>query len=144
MANTQLSDTPWLDILPPPAPVDHTLWYWLLIIGIAVLVLVVLFVIWQRQPRQRALRQLHHLQQQCRQTGQDNKQCLYQLNRLLCQGLQLHQLGAYQPAATESRAWQTFYQRLLSRQYPPSRPDNHETQQLLDDAGHWLKKGSGR
>ena len=137
-SNTQLIDTPFLDILPPPAPLDHSLWLWLGLITLVMLGLVTLYVAWQRRPRQQARRQLQRLLHQLDHTQADLKQALYDLNHLLCRGLGLTQLRTYNTSATAD--WQQFYQRLTQQQYRAVAPDREQTRQLIREALVWLQR----
>lgn len=134
MANKQLMDAPWLDILPPPAPVDHSLLFTVLVLGVIGLLLFGLYQLWQRRPRQQALRQLQKLQRQFDQHSLDNKQCLYEINRLLCKGLALNSLARLEDE-------RHFYQRLGQLQYRAEPPAHDDTRQLLAEA-YLLLRGS--
>ena len=126
MANTALSDTPWLDILPPPAPVDHSLLIIVIILAITALLLFGLYQFWQTRPRQRALKQLHKLQGQLDRRAIENRQCLYEIHRLLCMGLGLNQLAQLEH--------KKFYQQLSAQQYRADAPQEEDTRRLLHEA----------
>ncbi len=133
MAKPPLTETPLLDILPPPAPVDQTLLLTVLLLGVMGLVLFGLYLLWQRRPRQRALHQLTQLQRRLEQQAVDNRQCLYEINHLLCQGLALNSLARMDN--------QSFYQRLSRLQYRAAAPEHDETQRLLAEACLLLRGG---
>jgi len=139
MANTELLEKPWLDILPPPLPESNALWLWLAISIISVLILGILLYLWQRRPRYSALRELKRIQNQLEHYAADHKHALYEVNRLLCLGLGQSQLPAYTPANEHSKAWQQFYQRLAAQQYNKTTPLVDDTRQLLQEAQHWLR-----
>lgn len=135
MANTQLKDTPFLDILPPPAPFDHNLLWWLGGITVVMLTFAALHLYWQRRPRQQALHRLNQLRRQLDADPLNHRHTLFELDRLLRRCLGRNRLDTWQ---TPHRAeWQAFYQRLQQQQYRASAPD--QTQQLLEEAAHWLK-----
>jgi len=135
-SNTPLIETPFLDILSPPAPVDHSLWLWAALIIFVLLGLVMLYLIWQRRPQQQARRQLQRLLHALDNKQADLKQSLFDLNRQLCHGLGLTHLRAYQP----STDWQAFYQRLTQQQYRAATPDRELTRQLIREALVWLQR----
>lgn len=139
MAKTELTDTPWLDILPPPAPLDHSLLFTLMVIGVVVLAVAGLYAVWQRRPRQRARRRLRRLLQQLDADQVNSKHALFELNRLLCNGLGLTRLGDF--TASSSEHWQGFYQRLQQAQYQAAAPERAHARQLLNEAADWLKRG---
>ena len=126
MASTQLADTPMLDILPPPAPLDQTMLMTVLVVAVMGLVLFMLYQLWQRRPRQQAFRQLLKLQKQLERQQLDNRECLYEVNRLLCKGFALSSLSQI--------ADKHFYQRLSRLQYCPTPPEHEPTRQLLAEA----------
>lgn len=135
MANTQLLDTPWLDILPPPAPTDHNLLVALCVIGLVALLTIGVVYLWQRRPRQHALRQLRQLQQHMNSQHLDNRQCLFEVNRLLRNGL-----GKNQLPCLDDDDWQAFYHRLITLQYRASAPATDDTRQLLQEASTLLRR----
>ncbi|MDH5446605.1 MAG: DUF4381 family protein [Gammaproteobacteria bacterium] len=126
-----ISDTPWLEVLPPPTPVDQTLLITVLILGVSGLLLFAMYQLWRRQPRQRALRQLQKLQCRFEQHHLDNRQCLYEINRLLCLGMGLNRLTDFND--------HDFYRRLSQLQYRTTPPDAEATRQLLIEASLLLK-----
>lgn len=132
MANTQLTDTPWLDILPPPAPLDIGLSVTLAVIIISTLLLITLYKLWQRRPRQQALQQLHKLQQQLDKQSLDNKQCLYEIHRLLCLGLKIKRLSELKQ--------EHLHQRLSELQYRAAAPETDETYSLLHEAQRIIRQ----
>ncbi len=134
MAKRELTESPWLDILPPPVPMDHSLLFTVMAIGLISLLLLGLYQLWQRRPRQQALRQLRKLQRQFEQHGLDNKQCLYEINRLLCKGLAINRLSRLEGD-------KHFYQRLSQLQYRATPPESDDTRQLLQ-AAHRLLRGT--
>lgn len=138
MANTQLMDTPWLDILPPPVPADQSGWLLLVLSSLITMLLATAYVYWQRRPRQRALRELKQLKQQLEHGSLDHKLCLFAINRLLCAGLQQPQLLHFKPASLQ-HDWQAFYRELASRQYQAASPDLNETRHLLQSALRLLR-----
>lgn len=138
MANTQLSDKPWLDILPPPVPVDNSLLVFVISTGIICGVLATLYLFWQARPKQKALRHLKKLQQQTNSTEFDGKHCLFEIHRLLCQGFQQHQLAQLKPA-NHQQDWQVFYRQLVQQQYQAATPAKADTQNLLTTASQLLR-----
>ena len=137
MANKQLTNGPWLDILPPTAPVDQTLLITLLVLGVMGLLMFVAYQLWQARPKQRALRQLNKLQRQLEQQTVDDKHCLYEINRLLCHGLGVHRLSQLDTTGHE------FYKRLSRLQYRPAPPEHELTRQLLAEACLLLRGSRG-
>ena len=137
MAKTPSMDSPWLEILPPPEPTID-IWMSLLIIAILVVTLIILYRYWQNRPRQRALKGLKQLQQQFEQNKLDNKLCLFEINRLLCLGLEQTGLTQFTPPSKQDN-WQQFYQTLRTQQYRADIPDRQHTQKLLHTACQLLK-----
>lgn len=130
MPNTQLMDTPWLDILPPPPPTGQSEWLLLVVsIGMTVL-LAAVYRYWQSRPRQRALRELKRLQQLLQQKQLDQRQCLFAINRQLRLGFKQSQLLRFNPRGRE-HDWQQFYTELTRQQYQRDRPDQKTTTRLL-------------
>lgn len=138
MANAQLSDTPWLDVLPPPVPVDNSLMVFLISAGIICGVLIALYLFWQARPKQQALRHLKHLQQQVHSKEFNNKHCLFEINRLLCLGFQQHQLAQLKPGSHQ-QDWQVFYSQLVQQQYQAATPAKADTKNLLTTASQLLR-----
>ena len=139
MANTELLEKPWLDILPPPAPVSHELLIGLTVIVLSLLIMAAILYRRYKQPRQQALQQLKQIQKRVKLHAADNKQVLYKINRILSKGLQIHNLSRFTPANVYASDWQAFYQRLKTLQYSNTPPNNAHTYQLLRDAQHWLR-----
>lgn len=140
MANTELIERPWLDILPPPAPLGDGLWFWLTIISLSLLVIAALIYLWQKQPRQQALHQLKRIQKALGNSANNNKQTLYKINRLLCHGLQQNNLARFTPPAEVTSDWQIFYKQLTALQYNKTIPQTDNTRQLLVEAQGWLRR----
>lgn len=140
MANTELIDKPWLDILPPPAPLGDGPWLWLTIISVSLLVIAALFYLWRKQPRQQALHQLKRIQKVLESSARDNKQSLYKINRLLCHGLQQNSLARFTPPDELTSDWQVFYKQLTALQYNKTTPQTDNTRQLLLEAQGWLRR----
>lgn len=139
MANTELLEKPWLDILPPPAPVGNELWLGLIFVALSLFVLTALFYLWQRRPRQQALQQLKRIQKRVEHDTLDKKLALYEINRILCRGLRLNGLSGFIPPAGRVLDWQKFYQSITTLQYNKSTPPEESLRQLLRDAQHWLR-----
>lgn len=139
MANTELTDTPWLDILPPPAPVDHSLLIISMMIAIVFMVMAGLYIVWQRRPRQHARRHLRRLIQRLDAGQINSKHALFELNALLCKGLGLTRLGQYKTASSDH--WLGYYQRLQQAQYQQATPERADARQLLSEAADWLQRG---
>jgi len=138
MANTELLEKPWLDILPPPAPAGNEVWLWLAVILVSLSVIAALFYLWKKQPRQHALQQLKRIQKRLDQN--DSKHALYEINRILSKALQQNSLARFVPPDDAMPDWQAFYQRLTALQYSQATPQKDKTRQVLLEAMHWLRR----
>ena len=138
MANRELLETPWLDILPPPPPTGQSEWLLLLGTLLIIVLLAAAYAYWQSRPRQRALRELKHLQGLLQHQQVDNRQCLFAINRLLRLGFQQSQLQRFTPTGRVND-WQNFYAELSTQQYQAARPDHATTTRLLLSACRLLR-----
>ncbi len=127
------------DILPPSAPVSSSVHIWLyvllLLVSVAIAVSIFVYIRYVASGRYQ-LRRLH--QQHLRhKTG--NRQLALQLNRLLCQRLELPRISTSAFLGhQDNRQWQLFSTALLLACFSRKDPDDDAMQALLNAAGQWF------
>lgn len=139
MTNKAITDAPWLEIIPPPPPAGPSTWLILLALLAVTLLFILLYRYWLARPEQQARRQIKQLQQKLSRQQLDSKHCLFEINRLLCLGLQQPHLANFKPPHQQND-WQQFYRALTRQQYRHGNPDTDETLRLILAASHLLKE----
>jgi hypothetical protein len=136
---TALSQT-WTDILPPVAPESVSGWLWISSGVLALLAILVVFVLWQMRPRQRALWVLRRCRKQMRVARVDTRLIAYALHRAIVQGLGLPVARAcVAPPAAVAARWQGFYRELQRCVFQATPPTTAELTALIWQARYWLR-----
>lgn len=136
---TTLLSQQWQDILSPlpPAPVSQ----WLVFAGLCLLglVVIVVYVLWQQRPRQRALRELRQCARQLQQAQYDAKQLLTSMHRLLLQGLELNPATVLSRHHKREVFWELYYRQLQQYTFRAAAPSRDELARLLRQTHYWLR-----
>ncbi|MBI1424812.1 MAG: DUF4381 family protein [Gammaproteobacteria bacterium] len=130
----------WTDILPPSPPPSISLWLVVGAVLLFVLVALVVFFLWRRQPRQCALRRLRQCRAQLQQADVDTHALAGHCYRAVLQGLRATPASIAQTVPAADTHWQAFYydlQRCVF-QAPPPRVD--ELTRLIEQARRWLRQ----
>jgi hypothetical protein len=129
----------WTDILPPAPPPAMS--WWLAWSGLVLLLLVVsvVFILWQQRPRQRALRVLSRCNRQLQTIPTDSRRIAHVVHRALLQGLNLNPATLINDTRARDRQWQTFYCRLQQCVFQATPPGVDELISLIQQGRYWLR-----
>ena len=128
--------TPWIDIVDLPVPVESLSLSTILIALLIIVCLIVLLRFIWRQPRFVALRQLRRLEQ----TTTSSRQQLFLIRKNLQHGLQVNHLKTLSFDATQLPAWQHYCDELVRACYQPVEPLPQDIQRFAADARDWIKR----
>ena len=129
----------WTDILPPLAPEPVSLWVALSSVLLAILVVIVVFILWQQRPRQRALRVLRRCRKQLVSRQADSRRIAYVLHRALLQGLGLNPASGLNTTQLTDPHWQDFYRQLQHCVFQAASPSTDELATLIQQSHYWLR-----
>jgi len=138
---TQSLNEHWTDILPLAQPHATSVWVLLSSAVLLLLVLCVVYLLWQYSPRQRALRTLRRCLHQLQTGAADVKQIGHTVYRTLLQGMKLTPATTPTTASAVSQDWQAFYRRLQGCVFQSSSPAQEELVLLIQQACAWLRQG---
>ena len=140
--HTSVLSQHWTDILPPLAPEPMSWWIALSSAVLALLVMGVVFILWQQQPRQRALRTLRRCSKQLAALPIDSLRIAYALHGALIQGLGLQPASLLKATAVNDEQWQRFYRQLQHCVFQAAPPSADELAQLIQQGRYWLRQYS--
>lgn len=129
----------WTDILPPVAPESMLPWLGLSSAVLALLVVLVVVILWQQRPRQRALRVLRRCRKQLAARPGDSRRISYTLYHTVLQGLGLHPARELHTPALTDANWQRFYRELQHCVFQPTPPTAAELTVLIWQGRYWLR-----
>lgn len=129
----------WTDILPPLPPAPLSMWIVLSSVVLLLLAVLVVFILWQQRPRQRALRVLRRCRRQLQDRQTDARQIAYTLHRALLQGLGLSPARVLKSPQLTDAHWQDFYRQLQHCVFQAAPPSADEVAQLIRQGRYWLR-----
>lgn len=129
----------WTDILPPSPP--PSLSWWLIISAVALFVLVVLvvFILWQYRPRSRARRVLRRCYKQLQVMPDDARRIAYAVYHALLSGLKLNPATDGNATRTYNPQWQVFYLQLQQCVFQATPPTAAQLATLIQQGRYWLR-----
>ena len=130
----------WTDILPPVAPEPMAWWIMLSSVVLALLVMLVVFILWQQRPRQRAQRVLRRCRKQLLAMPADTRQIAHALYHALWQGLGLHPAGVSSPLQLSDPHWQHYFRQVQHCVFQAVPPSADELAPLIQQGGYWLRR----
>lgn len=136
MSKTALIENQWADIVIPSPPESPVLIWWLLGIGLVVVILFISRIVWLQTPRQRLKRSIRNLLRVVSPASKTDKntyskQILQQLERALCQFCNTSQLLYIQ---IDHSQWSAFREQLQQATYQAIEPDRKHIHDLLEQA----------
>jgi hypothetical protein len=138
--HSSLLSQSWADILPPQPPASLLQWWVIVSVSLLVLVLLVVYVLWQQSPRQRAQRVIGRCRRQLHGAGVDTRRLATQVYRALLAGLAMTPAAAHRHPAAD---WQRFYIVLEQCVFRPDAPAASELAMLIAQARVWLRRYPG-
>ena len=130
------------DILPPVAPVSTSANVWFYVLLLTLFIALASFS-YLRSSKQQFKRRLRRLRRQYQQHKLDNRQCAFQLARLLCQNLQIPRISAFSlDTQLNNTAWNKFSTALQVACYSRQSLDKKTMTNMLDEAEAWLQQKS--
>jgi len=137
----QILNERWTDILPLAPPHAITMWILLSSGILLLLVLGMVYLLWQYSPRQRALRTLRRCLLQLQTGAADARQIGHTVYRSLLRGMSINPANTNPIDASLSQDWQAFYLRLQHCVFQAVEPDKDELGGLIQQACDWLRRG---
>jgi hypothetical protein len=129
----------WTDILPPLPPAPVSSWLLLSSVALALLVVGVVWVLWQQRPRQRALRMLQRCRRQLITMQIDSRQIAYAIHCAMLQGLGLNPATVVTNVQQTDPHWQAFYRQLQCCVFQAATPSADELADLIQQGRYWLR-----
>lgn len=133
----------WTDILAPAPPPSMALWLVLSGVVLLLLVVFVVFILWQQRPRQRAMRALAHSRRQLHAVSADTRRIAHAVHRALLQGLGLNPVTVANPCTAHEQQWQAFYRRLQQCVFQAAPPSVDDLNKLIQQGRYWLRHYPG-
>lgn len=132
-----MKNQPWIDILPPPAPVEPFSWWLTGSLIFTLIVLAVCFYKWYHSPKQVALRQLNEIRNNLTSTINLNTQPL-EIRRALKNRFNVTSIEKINlPDLTDWTEYKQQLTRLCFSNQPVS-PENLD--KLICDTRYWIKQ----
>lgn len=138
MAEQMLIDMQWVEVMPPVTPEPVSVWIWIISAVLLLAITAITWWFWQRQPRQRALRQLRDCEKQLHDTTAQPKKVASQMYRALQTAMS--QMPTRQVQQLDP-AWPDYYRRLAQCVFHAQQPDSAEVQLLLHETRNWVRRG---
>lgn len=123
----KLIDRQWIDIVQPLAPPGNDLLVWVLFISLFVVVALLYYFLWYRQPRQQLRRHVYSLYKNA-ETSTNRKLLLARLEHALCR---YHGIASLAQRTTLQQSWQTSLDTLTRYRYQKTQPTLPQTVDLL-------------
>jgi len=134
----------WSDILPPLAPPPLMPWILWSSMVLALLVVLVVAVLWQQQPRQTARRTLRRCRDRLRDGVPDRRVIAHAVYHAVLQGLGLSPAVVFAMSSSQEAQWQDFYRRLQRCVFQATIPESRELTTLIREADAWLRRYPGK
>lgn len=139
--HSQILNEHWADILPLLPPQSNILWIFFSSAVLLFLTLSVVYFLWRRLPRQRALRRLRICQRQLHADYADTKQIGLIVYRSFMQAVIFDPVRHGIDIENANRNLKDFYTQLQKCVFQPLPPEKDELARLIEQACGWLQRG---
>ncbi len=132
-------DTQWVDIVQPLPPDPVSIFVWLALLAFLIISFSLIYYIWNKQPRQRALTEIRR----CRHANQQGLDTTRSIARRLFHALQLaNGNNNFRHAFHTEQAgknWNDYYPLLLRCVFHSKNPDDETIAYLITETHFWIK-----